>query len=322
MRAVRATSDGVAVVDVPSPQAAGITDPVTVRPVSVGICGSDLHVIGLGPSGVTLGHEISAIYEGRPVAIQPMAFCGKCSACQRGDQHMCSVGGRRVHGIHIDGGMADELVVDAQCLVALPEGVSAEAASLVEPIAVGVHAVNKVDPVAGMRIAVIGAGTVGLVVAAVAQDRGVDQIDIVARHEAQFEAAERLGLRPVRADELGSGYDIVIDAAGSESSLAAAIGAVRSAGTVLVPGIYWSDVNLPGLALGLKEVQLRTALYWGHHDGRRETDIAAEVLGRLPGLPDALISHRFELGDAARAFTTAADRSAGAVKVIVDVSTG
>jgi threonine dehydrogenase-like Zn-dependent dehydrogenase len=189
-------------------------------------------------------------------------------------------------------------------------------------MAVGVHAANEVDPAAGMRVAVIGARTVGRVVAAVAQDRGVEQIDIVARHDAQLEAAERLGLRPVRADELGSGYDIVIGAAGSESSLAAAIGAVRSAGTVVVPGVCWSDVNLPGLALGLKEVKLRTALYWGHHDGPRETDIAAEVLGRLPGLPDVLISHRFELGDAARALTADADRSAGAVKVVVDVSSG
>jgi threonine dehydrogenase-like Zn-dependent dehydrogenase len=95
-----------------------------------------------------------------------------------------------------------------------------------------------------------------------------------------------------------------------------------STGTVLVPGVCWNDANLPGLALGLKEVKLRTALYWGHHDGPRETDIAAEVLGRLPGLPDVLISHRFELGDAARALTADADRSAGAVKVVVDVSSG
>lgn len=95
MRAVRATSDGVAVVDVPSPHAAGTADPVRVQPVSVGICGPDLHVIGMGPSDVTLGHEISAMHEGRPVAIQPMAFCGECAACQRGDQHMCSTGGRR-----------------------------------------------------------------------------------------------------------------------------------------------------------------------------------------------------------------------------------
>jgi threonine dehydrogenase-like Zn-dependent dehydrogenase len=47
-----------------------------VQPVSVGICGSDLHVIDMGPSGVTLNHEISAMYEERLVAIQPMAFCG------------------------------------------------------------------------------------------------------------------------------------------------------------------------------------------------------------------------------------------------------
>jgi threonine dehydrogenase-like Zn-dependent dehydrogenase len=61
------------------------------------------------------------------------------------------------------------------------------------------------------------------------------------------------------------------------------------------------------------------ALYYGYHDGRRETDIAAELLGQLPELPDALISHRFGLDDAARAFDTAGDRAAGAIKVVVDV---
>jgi threonine dehydrogenase-like Zn-dependent dehydrogenase len=76
MKSMRATFEGVSVVDVPSPNAGKISNPVMLQPVSVGICGSDLQVIGMGPSGATLGHEISAMYEERLVAIQPMAFCG------------------------------------------------------------------------------------------------------------------------------------------------------------------------------------------------------------------------------------------------------
>lgn len=319
MRAVRNTNDGIQVLDVPAPDGAGLTDPVTVQPLSVGVCGSDLHIIGLGVQGITMGHEIAALHEGRAVAIQPAAFCGNCAACRRGDHHVCPAAGQGIYGIHRDGGLADELVLERQCLVELPDGIDPSTACLVEPIAVGVHAVNKARPEPGMRVAVIGAGSIGLVAAAAARSHGVE-VDIVARHEPQFVAAERLGLRPIRDDELATGYDLVIDAAGTESSLAAAIRAIRPAGTIVIPGIYWTDITIPGLALCLKEAQLKVALYYGYHDGERETDVAAQLLANLPELPGALISHRFELDRASAAFKAAGDRAAGAIKVVVDVS--
>lgn len=331
MRAVRNTPEGIAVLDVPSPdpdaaqtEKAGstggvdnpmMTDPVVVEPVTVGICGSDLHIIEMGPRPNTLGHEIGARFEGRPVAIQPMMFCGTCNHCRRGDSHLCSPGNQALHGIHLDGGLADRLLIDRSCLVELPAGIEAENASLVEPLAVGIHAVNKAALEPGMRVAVVGAGTVGLVAAAVARTHDCE-VDIVARHRPQAEAAEklRLGLSP------GRGYDVVFDGAGTDSSIAAAIDLVRIGGTVVVPGIFWGDVTMPGLTLGLKEVRLLFALYWGHHHGERETDAAARLLSRLPELPQALISHRFALDDAPSAFVTAADRAAGAIKVVVDVN--
>ncbi|MGF1596011.1 MAG: zinc-binding dehydrogenase [Acidimicrobiales bacterium] len=310
MRAVRYTPAGVQVVNVAEPDGDG----VVVEPYEVGICGSDLHVMAMGPSDITPGHEIAARLDGRPVAIQPMAFCGTCDACQRGDHHVCAVGNRAVYGMHLDGGLADRLLVDPQCIVELPDGLDPAAASLVEPVAVGVHAVNLVGIEPGMRVAVIGAGTVGLVAGAVARSHGVD-VDIACRHAAQAGGAERLGL----GTAVSKGYDLVIDAAGTDSSIAQAIKVVRPAGTVLIPGIYWGDVTMPGLALGLKEVRLVTALYWGHHHGEREIDLAARLLARLPELPDALVTHRFPLDRAVEAFATAADKTTGAIKVTVEI---
>ncbi len=320
MRAVRNTSDGPTVVDVPHPETIDdppgppMPDPVVVDPVTVGICGSDLHVIAMGPRPSTLGHEVGATFEGRPVAIQPMAYCGACRSCAQGRFHLCSPGNKAVHGIHIDGGMADHLMVDRSCLVELPASIDAANASLVEPIAVGVHAVNKADLQPGMAVAVVGAGTVGLVAGAVAASHGAD-VDIVARHDGQAGAAERLGL----GLEVGRGYEVVFDGAGTESSIARAIELVRPGGTIVVPGIFWGDVTMPGLALGLKEIRLLSALYWGHHHGERETDIAAALLAQLPELPEALITHRFSIDAAPAAFAAAADRSAGAIKVVVDI---
>ena len=309
VRAVKYTADGISVVEVAEPEGDG----VVVEPVAVGICGSDLHVLDLGPRPFTLGHEIGALHEGRPVAIQPFAFCGRCTNCTMGNQNLCSPGTRSLHGMRADGGLADRLLVDPTCIVELPAGVSVEDACLVEPIAVAVHATNRVDLAPGMRVAVVGGGTVGLLSGAIARLHGVD-VDIAVRHDHQREAAERLGLG---RDVLGR-YDVVFDAAGTDSSVAQAIDLVRSGSTVVIPGIYWGDVTMPGFTLLLKEVTLRPALYWGQHEGRRETDIAAEVLGRLPDLADAVITHRFPLDRAAEAFATAADRAAGAIKVVIE----
>ncbi|MFV0260460.1 MAG: zinc-binding dehydrogenase [Acidimicrobiales bacterium] len=310
MRAARYTDDGVALVDVPPPEGDG----VLVTPYRVGICGSDLHVLAMGPSPVTPGHEIAAHLDGRPVAIQPMAFCGSCEACLRGDQHTCTVGNRAVYGMHLDGGMADQLLVAPQCIVELPDGLDPAAAVLVEPIAVGVHAVNRVDVQPGMRVAVIGAGPVGLIAGAVARSRGVE-VDIACRYDTQAGVAERLGLH-VGVDKR---YDLVIDGAGTDSSIALAIKIVRPAGTVLIPGIYWGEVTMPGMSLSLKEINLVPALYWGVNDGEREIDVAARLLAELPEIPDALITHRFPLDRVAEAYATAADRRAGAVKVAIEI---
>jgi threonine dehydrogenase-like Zn-dependent dehydrogenase len=321
MRAVRNTTDGIAIVEVPEPEGPG----VVVEPAAVGICGSDLHIASMGPSPVTIGHEvaghvagpvacdIAGQVRGRPVAIQPFGFCGGCDECLAGRQQMCTVGSRRLHGVHVDGGMADRLLVDERCIVELPAGIDVEDALLVEPIGVAVHAANLARLEPGMRVAVVGAGSIGLLLGAVVRDRDID-VDITARHDTQRSVADRLGLH----HGLSGGYDVVFDAAGTERSLAEAVDMVMPGGTVVVPAIYWGPVTFPGLPVALKEVTLQPSVYWGCHDGRRDTDVAAEVLAGLPDLADALITHRFPLDRAAEAFATAADRGSGAIKVVIE----
>jgi threonine dehydrogenase-like Zn-dependent dehydrogenase len=312
MRAVRNTAEGIEVVVVPEPDRKG----VVVESAAVGICGSDLHIISMGPSPITIGHEIGGYVEGRAVAIQPFAFCGTCEHCEADRHHLCSIGSRRLHGVHLDGGMADRVVVDERCIVELPDEIGAADACLVEPIAVAVHGANVAGLEPGMRVAVIGAGSIGLLEGAIVSERGID-VDISARHDVQRTVAERLGLGPLSTTDK-TVYDVVFDAAGTDASLAQAIDLVRPGGTVVSPAIYWDSTTLPGLALSLKELTLQASLYWGCHDGRRDTDVAAEVLGCLPDLPAALITHRFPLERAAEAFATAADRSKGAIKVVVE----
>ena len=128
-----------------------------------GICSSDLLGVSFGPEPVTLGHEFSArTPTGATVAVLPNAPCGACDLCLAGREQLCRVLRPTIHGFFRDGGMADAVVVEPSSVVALPPGVDGHDACLVEPLAVALHAVHRLDPQAGARVLVVGAGAIGL----------------------------------------------------------------------------------------------------------------------------------------------------------------
>jgi threonine dehydrogenase-like Zn-dependent dehydrogenase len=310
MRAVRARDRTVEVVDVPPPAGDG----VRVRIRSAGICGSDLHLVERGfVSGRTLGHELAGTTpDGTAVAIEPLLPCGECANCTAGAYNLCALGPSIVIGIAHDGGMADELVVPERCLVRLPSGVRVEDACLVEPLAVAVHGLRRAGLRGGERVAVVGGGSIGLCAVAAARAAGA-RVDLVARHDAQRDAGARLG-----AGEPGSGYDLVIDAAGSKSALEQAVALGRAGARLLLLATYWNGLELPGFALCLKEVDVVPANTYGRAGASRDVDVAASALAARPEIASALISHRFPLDAAREAFATAADRASGAIKVVLE----
>lgn len=307
MRAVRARDGVVEVVERPEPDSDRV-----VEVAAVGICGSDLHLVELGLARVTLGHEIAGVVDGRFVAVEPVAHCGECAPCLSGRTAQCEVGTRSVVGIHRDGGMADRLAVGDDDLVDLPDGVDPRDACLVEPLAVAVHALHAVDLAPGARVAIVGAGPIGLACGAVARASGAD-VDIVVRHEHQGAAAEKLGL----GRGPGGEHDVVIEAAATGSALTSAVELARSGADLIIAGTYWGDAVWPGMAAQLKELTIRPRVYYGHHHGEREFGRAAELLAATPEIPDALVTHRFGLDDGVEAFRVAGDRSAGAIKVVL-----
>jgi threonine dehydrogenase-like Zn-dependent dehydrogenase len=314
MRAVKRTENGVEVVEVPTPSGEGHRDGVRVRPKATGICGSDIKLVALGPLPHILGHEIAGLLDdGTPVAIEPVAGCGDCARCRAGQVQQCRAFARTIYGIGRDGGMAEELCVERSCLVPLPATVALSSACLVEPLAVAIHACvrGRVQP--GEKVAVIGAGAIGLASVAALQSLGCE-VDLGARHAAQHEAGERLGA----GLSLGSDYDAVFDAAGSTESLREAIERVRPRGRVILEASYFGDLVVSGLLLTMKEIELIPAMMYGWHAGGREIDSAAALLAARPELPDALITHRFPLDAAPEAFRIAADRGAGAIKVVLE----
>ncbi len=253
-----------------------------VRVRSCGICASDLHLAEWNLP-VTLGHEFAGVLDdGTPVAVQPNAWCGECDRCLAGETQLCRHGASRLHGVSVDGGLADEVVVDRRCLVPLPHGVDPAIGALVEPLAVGTHAAGRVTVDAGDRVLVIGGGSIGLATVAALRHLGLD-VDLVARHAHQRAGGDLLGA----GADLGDEYGAVVDAAGTQSSLDDAVARVRPGGAVVVVATYWDPVSIDA-ALLTKEVRIVPSAMYGHEHGASQFEAAAALLAARPEVVDAL----------------------------------
>jgi 2-desacetyl-2-hydroxyethyl bacteriochlorophyllide A dehydrogenase len=249
--------------------------------------------------------------DGRAWAVEPSLYCGSCAECASGDVQRCDAEGHGVLGIFRDGGMTSEIVVPEFTLLPLPDGLPVEDACLVEPGAVAWHGVRRAGPAPGERVAVVGGGSIGLLAAAAARRMGFE-VDVEARYEHQGRAAGKLG-----AGRPSGRYDVVIDTAGSPTALARCAELARPGGRVVVVAVYFETAAFPGPASLVKELTYVNAIAYDHRDGRREFADVAAMLADQPEIAETVITHRFPLADAAEAFRVAADRSAGAIKVVL-----
>ncbi|MYI55899.1 MAG: alcohol dehydrogenase catalytic domain-containing protein [Acidimicrobiia bacterium] len=318
MKAVRCIDGRMQLCDVPRPVPRD--GQVLVAVASAGICSSDLHMarLGLLNPEITVGHEIAGrLVDGTPVVVEPVTPCGqRCDFCDGGDYNLCPTSVRQVLGIGADGGMAEYVAADVAGIVPLGGiGDGIRDASLVEPLAVGVHGLRLANPGAGgRRVLVIGGGALGLCAAAAARHDGAE-VAVLARHDAQRAAADRIG-----AGEVGDGrYDLVVDAAGTPEALAEAARRARRGGTLLLLANYWgTDIVLPGGSVMFKELRILTGIMYGRGPSGRDIDVAAAVLERNPEVARALVTHRFPLDAVDEAFAAAARRAEGAIKVVLD----
>jgi len=310
VKAVRSAPPGVQVVDVPDP----VSDEELVTIRSASICASDLLYIRWGCT-LVLGHELAGLApDGTPVAVEAIFGCGACAQCARGSFNLCVHMSERALGVVVDGGMSEYFRAPAASLVAVPAGLDLRDASLVEPTAVSWHGarIGGVGP--DTTVAVVGGGAVGLFAVAAAQALGAPVVHLDARHDHQREAGERLGAAPAGADA----YDVVIEAGGSASALARSAALVRPEGTVVVLGVHTPDVAFPYTDALTKEIRVVSAVGYCRHEGGRDFADAAALLARRPELVDTVVTHRFPLADAPEAFRVAADKTSGAIRVVLE----
>jgi (R,R)-butanediol dehydrogenase/meso-butanediol dehydrogenase/diacetyl reductase len=305
-----------------------------------GICGTDLHEFLEGPifipaagaphpiTGETLpvvmGHEfagvvsavgsgVSGVNEGDRVAVEPYYVCGKCVACQAGRYNICrSLGFVGLAGQ--EGGFAERCVVDAQWVHQLGD-LPTDIGALVEPLAVGYHAVRLSGLDEGGTAAVFGAGPIGLVTAACLRAAGAGKVIVVEPAAARKVKAEGAGadivLDPTQTDvpdairdlTRGAGVDVAFECAGIDAVLASAIGSVRPGGTVVNVAIWGHVPRVAMNDLVLSEITVIGSLaYCGDHpdtiallaDGK--VDAEPFITGRI-GLDDIVTGGFRELID-------------------------
>jgi 2-desacetyl-2-hydroxyethyl bacteriochlorophyllide A dehydrogenase len=310
---------------------------VRLRILSCGICGSDLHWYqgGSAPPEVCPGHEIVGIVDevgpevttvavGDRVAMEGVQSCGRCALCRRGETQRCRQ--LAIVGRDVPGGFAEFTLAPAWTVHRIPDAIGDRAASLTEPTAVAVHALDVGGLRAGDRLAILGAGTIGLLCAAVARRAGVARVLVSARRPHQAEAARALGAIPIgdREEELVAGSpgeaDVVVETVGGAGeTLGTALRCVRPGGVVVVAGVFTKPMALDALRLMNDEIRLVGSMAYGRSAGRADFDVALDFL-RDAGeeLADLLVTHRFPLEDVDAAFRTASEKREGAVKVIVE----
>jgi 2-desacetyl-2-hydroxyethyl bacteriochlorophyllide A dehydrogenase len=310
VKAVRAGNGGVAVVDVEEPPGSG--ELLDIRATSV--CASDLGYVAMGFDKI-LGHELAGLREdGTAVVVEALYGCTECEQCRRGAYNLCPTHPQRALGVSVDGGMAEQFRAPAERLVPLPSGLDLRDACLVEPASVSWHALRLAATGPGQRVAVVGGGALGLLAVAGARRMGAEVVALEARYPHQREAGERLGAR-VGTD---GHYDVVIEAAGTPASLDRAIELVAPGGTIVVPGLHLGAVELNWMPLFHREARVIPSLGYCRHEDGREMDHAAAMLADDPEIARTLVTHRFPIEEAAEAFRVAGDRSAGAIRVVIE----
>lgn len=320
---------------------------VQVNIKSVGICGSDVHYLVNGAIGgfivkapMILGHETSGVVSkvgknvnglkiGDRVALEPGVPCRVCDDCRSGRYNLCQdivfCATPPYHGT-----LRRFYCQAADFCFKIPDNVSLDEAAMLEPMSVAVHAVRRANVQPGSRVLVTGAGPIGLLNLLVAKAFGATNIIVTDVVEGKLALALSLGasstvnvkdkkesevVKEIKRGTGGRLPEVTIECTGAESCLRLAIEATRQGGTIVTVGMGPPSVNIPIVTAGIKELDIRGIFRYVNC-----YPTAIELLSSGKVDVKKLITHRFKLEEAAKAFETTRTGAGGAVKVIIDCS--
>jgi len=301
--------------------------------IATGICGSDAHgytgETGRRVTGQIMGHElVGRIAHDAPglpahtlVTVNPLIGCGECEYCEVGETQGCATA--VVIGVDpaLPGSFAEQLVVPIGNVVPLSESTPVLHGALVEPLAVGYHAVMRGDPVPDDRLVVIGGGPIGQAVAIGARRAGVTRILVSEPVSARRELLERLGFASTVPDalpdasvsELGGKPTLVVDAVGIDHTIASALQNSTTRARIVLVGMGASIMTFAPYALTVAERTLIGSYCYSRAHFESTANWVAHVRPEL----DLLIGSTRPLTDGPAAFQSVASGDGEANKVML-----
>ena len=320
-------------------------DEVLLQVRSTGICGSDLEyyannrcgafvvrgplVLGHEFSGkvVELGSNVHSVAVGTRVAVDPSIPCRLCSYCRGGRHNLCEnlgfVGTAAVYP-PISGGLGEYVAIPAVNCHVIPNAVTWEQATCLEPLSVAVHAALRPDRIAGMRVLISGGGAIGQLIALVCRAMGaaavvVSEIQEFRRNFALQQGVD-LALDPSDAEDLNraresfGGFDVVFEASGAPPAIRLNLDLAAKGGSIVQVGTVARDVELPVNVIMAKELSFLGSLRYGE-----VFPMAMNLLSRKLVNVEPLVSAVFPFEQTPQAFELAAERG-NTIKVQIEVA--
>lgn len=320
---------------------------VLVSVKAVGICGSDIpriyktgaHVHPLIPGHefagqvIEVGKRANTAWIGKRVGIFPLIPCENCTACQRKHYELCRsysyLGSRR------NGGFAEYVTVPEWNLIELSESVAYEEAAMLEPMAVAVHAMRRIQLHKNDTVVVFGLGTIGMLLLMFLKDAGIENILAVGNKEFQRNTVLALGLNEkcycdsktqnvsewIMQHTNQIGADVFFECVGKNETFSQAVDVTAPQGRICLVGNPYSDMTLEkSVYWKILRNQITLTGTWNSSFTHQNDDDWHYVLSRLMQrriLPKQLISHEWKLQDAERGFLTMRDKIEDYMKVMI-----
>ncbi|MFX1537226.1 MAG: zinc-binding dehydrogenase, partial [Promethearchaeota archaeon] len=315
---------------------------VLVRVRAVSICGTELHafagiskrreevhglplIMGHEFSGevVEIGKNVEKVAVGDRVSVKPLITCGKCEQCGAGQDNICS--NIKMIGLHVDGAFAEYVSGPAENCYKIPDSVSFEEGSLMEPCSVGLHAIKATPIELDDDFAVIGDGPIGLIGLQMAKLAGAGKLFLIGHRNYRMESAKDLGADYVingkekdPVEEVlkltnNKGVDAVLEAVGAGKTVQQGIDIVKKGGTVSVVGLMEKMMALNMLNVTVKEVRIQGI--YGYTKKEFESSIRLASANKIN--LKQLITHLLPLEEIAKGFEILAQKK-NAIKIVIE----
>lgn len=313
---------------------------VLIKVMSIGICGSDIHVYhGKHPFTkypVTQGHEVSGqivelgknvnnLFVGQKVTVQPQVVCGKCYPCRHGKYNVCEE--LKVMGFQTKGLASEYFAVDAAKVTPLPDDMDFDEGAMIEPLAVAVHAIRQFGDITGKKVVVLGAGPIGNLVAQTAKGMGASKVMITDLSDIRLSIAKECNIDyciNTRNFDLGDAIaekfgpdkaDVIYDCAGNDISMGQAIKYARKGSVIVLVAVFSKLANVDLAVLNDHELDLKTSMMYRNEDYIK----AIRLVSGGKVLLKPLITQRFPFKDYQKAYEYIDANTEKMMKVIIRV---